>query len=91
MRENWVNAFWEEKLCLSMTSNDDQKFTMISMFTMIYVKNLQPQISTGQIYFRDFQPQINIIILRCVYHRLKNYQNRQAPQMSRYQNGGEVG
>ena len=29
---------------LFVTSNDDQKFTMISMFTMISVKNPQPQI-----------------------------------------------
>ena len=25
-RKNWENNFWKKKLCLSMTSNDDQKF-----------------------------------------------------------------
>ena len=60
MRENWLRAFWEEKLCLSMTSNYDQKFTTISMFTMISMSKISNHRYENS--FCEIEPQINILI-----------------------------
>ena len=47
-----------------MMINDDQKLTMISMFTMISMSKIGNHRYKNS--FCEIEPQINIIILRCV-------------------------